>query len=161
MALPLPIHGGRSLVLRDGQHALLLTCFAGCESRDVLAELRRQGLVDGPTRTHEKRGQGPDGDDEARRIAGALQIWSAAGDVGNTLAAAYLARRKLVLPEGASGRVLRFHSWCPYGNEHRPALIGLFTGIHDNVARGILRIALAADGNKLGRRCSDAKPAAQ
>jgi putative DNA primase/helicase len=43
-----PLHGGHSLVLRDGHDGLLLlTCWAGCDRLDVLAELRRRGLVGG------------------------------------------------------------------------------------------------------------------
>src|SRR5216684_2202642 len=42
-----PLHGGRSLALRDGNSGLLVWCFGGCDSRDVLAELRRAGLMEG------------------------------------------------------------------------------------------------------------------
>jgi hypothetical protein len=40
---------GRSatLALRDGHSALLLRCWVGCETQDVLAELRRLGLLAG------------------------------------------------------------------------------------------------------------------
>jgi hypothetical protein len=49
---PVPSHGaGRgdrnpSLEIRDGNCALLVRCYAGCDSRDVLDELRRRGLLD-------------------------------------------------------------------------------------------------------------------
>lgn len=49
---PVPSHGqGRgdrrpSLSIRDGDDRLLVRCFAGCDPRDVLAELRRRGLLD-------------------------------------------------------------------------------------------------------------------
>src|SRR5689334_12949960 len=49
---PVPSHGqGKgdrrpSLSLRDGDHQLLVRCYAGCDPRDVLAELRRRGLLD-------------------------------------------------------------------------------------------------------------------
>jgi hypothetical protein len=37
-----PIHGGRSLLVRDGDAGrILVFCHGGCEARDVLAELRR------------------------------------------------------------------------------------------------------------------------
>ena len=36
-----------------------------------------------------------------------LRIWDEAVDLGGTLAAVYLAGRKLVVPEGVSGRALR------------------------------------------------------
>ena len=61
----------------------------------------------------------------------AAEIWRGASDVGGTLAARYLAGRKLVLPEAVSGRVLRFHPRCAYRNDADepvtiPALIALF-----------------------------------
>lgn len=48
---PVPNHGkGRgdrrpSLSVHDGDDRLLVRCFAGCDPRDVLAELRRRGLL--------------------------------------------------------------------------------------------------------------------
>src|SRR5215471_11796491 len=42
-----PLHGGFSLVLRDGDAGrVLATCWGGCDRLDVLAELRRCGLLD-------------------------------------------------------------------------------------------------------------------
>jgi putative DNA primase/helicase len=50
---PVPSHGkGRgdrapSLSVADGDNGkLLVRCFAGCESRDVLAALKQRGLLD-------------------------------------------------------------------------------------------------------------------
>jgi hypothetical protein len=37
--------GRRTLEVRDGDHVLLATCWHGCDRRDVLAELRRRGLL--------------------------------------------------------------------------------------------------------------------
>jgi hypothetical protein len=43
-----PLHGGRSLVLRDGYDGcVLVTCWGGCDRLDVLAELRQRGLLGG------------------------------------------------------------------------------------------------------------------
>ena len=43
-----PLHGGHSLVLRDGDDGgVLVTCWGGCDRLDVLAELRRCGLLVG------------------------------------------------------------------------------------------------------------------
>jgi hypothetical protein len=42
------VHGGYSLVVRDGRNGRLLAkCWAGCDARDVLAALRRLGLLGG------------------------------------------------------------------------------------------------------------------
>jgi hypothetical protein len=35
-----------SLSIRDGDRGVFLKCHAGCDPRDVLAELRRHGLID-------------------------------------------------------------------------------------------------------------------
>jgi putative DNA primase/helicase len=49
---PVPSHGsGRgdrspSLLVKDGDHAPLFTCFAGCDRRDVVDVLRRRGLLE-------------------------------------------------------------------------------------------------------------------
>jgi len=49
---PVPGHGkGRgdrspSLSISDGKSGLLVHCFAGCDAREVFAELRRRGLLD-------------------------------------------------------------------------------------------------------------------
>jgi hypothetical protein len=46
-----PIHGGVSLTLADGRDGkLLVNCFGGCDSKDVLAELRRRNLLSEPER---------------------------------------------------------------------------------------------------------------
>jgi putative DNA primase/helicase len=42
-----PLHGGVSLALRDGDGGrLLVWCWGGCDGRDVLAALRRLGLLE-------------------------------------------------------------------------------------------------------------------
>ena len=45
-----PVHGslGATLALRDGERGLIVKCFAGCDARDVLAELRRCHMLAGP-----------------------------------------------------------------------------------------------------------------
>jgi len=144
-------------MLRDGDSGrLLVTCWAGCNRLDVIAELRRSGLLDA-------RADGEPHNDPANAIRQndhlaernrrlALEIWNAGHDVGGTLVARYLARRKLVLPEGVSGRAIRFHPACPFGGDRHPTMIGLFRAIVNNEPRAIHRTALAVDGDKLGRK---------
>jgi putative DNA primase/helicase len=51
---PVPSHGkGRgdrqpSLLIKDGAEAVLLKCFAGCDPKDILAELRGRGIAGPP-----------------------------------------------------------------------------------------------------------------
>jgi len=44
-----PVHGSRgaTLALRDGDRGLIVKCFADCDPRDILAELRRRRLITG------------------------------------------------------------------------------------------------------------------
>ena len=44
-----PVHDSRgaTLALRDDNGALIVKCWAGCDGRDVLIELRRRGLTGG------------------------------------------------------------------------------------------------------------------
>jgi hypothetical protein len=97
-----PAHGSRgaTLALRDGGRGLIAKCYAGCEPRDVLAELRRRGLIDGdflasPSRPI-PRGIDPAGD-RARRIEAARCIWDAARDARGSLVATYLAARGIII----------------------------------------------------------------
>src|SRR6476619_3809540 len=73
-----PLHGGRSLVLRDGSGGrLLATCWGGCDRIEVLAELRAQGLLEGRTECSAPRADQPRRDDaghEAARSDRALAI---------------------------------------------------------------------------------------
>jgi putative DNA primase/helicase len=58
---PVPGHGqGKgdrrpSLLIRDGERRLLAHCFAGCDPRDIIAALRRRGLLDEDPRRSERR----------------------------------------------------------------------------------------------------------
>jgi CHC2 zinc finger/Toprim domain len=93
--------------------------------------------------------------DKAGRVR-ALGVWEEAGDLGGTVSAEYLAGRKLDLPEGMSGRVLRHHPRCPWRNEADelvivPALIVLFRDVRTDEPTAILRRALTADGRKIGK----------
>ena len=117
----------------------------------MIAELRRRGLLDdGADRIHNELAEIDHLAERNGRLA--LEIWNAGRDVGGTLAARYLARRKLVLPEGASGRAIRFHSACPFGGDRHPTMIGLFRAIVNNEPRAIHRTALTLDGDKLVAR---------
>jgi putative DNA primase/helicase len=97
-----PVHGSRgaTLALRDGGRGLIVHCHAGCEPRDVLAELRRCGLIGGdflasPSRPI-PRGINPSAD-RVRRTAAARSIWNGARDARGSPVAAYLAARRITI----------------------------------------------------------------
>lgn len=102
-----PLHGGNSLVLRDGSHGrLLLRCWGGgCDPRDLLAELWRRGLLGGAGFTAEPPRHDPaDRHDRERRIGAAYRIWDAAREARGTPVVAYLARRGISAPSHHLGR---------------------------------------------------------
>jgi putative DNA primase/helicase len=106
------VHGSRgaTLALRDGDRGLIVKCWAGCDPHDMLAMLRRRGLI-------ACRGEGAwpapvmgrstDRADAARRTRLALRIWEAARDARGTPVVRYLAGRSITMPVPPSLR------WAP------------------------------------------------
>ena len=153
-----PAHDDRtpSLSVRPGRTRLLLHCFAGCDSTDVLRALQNQRLLDPraapPTGREGRRG-------ERAHNAAALRIWTEARSIQGTPAADYLAARGL---EACSSE-LRFHPSAPVGpkplTRYRPALVAAvrddsgLVAVHrsfiDRRARG--RVAGRAGLGRFGR----------
>jgi len=97
-----PAHGDRtpSLSLRQGDHGLLVTCYAGCDPVDVLRELGRIPLG---------RRFTPPPIQPRTGTANIERLWSEARLATGTLGERYLASRFL-LPISAD---IRFHPRCP------------------------------------------------
>ena len=146
-----PLHGGHSLILCDGDSGrLLATCWAGCDRRKVLAELRARGLL-GDRTEHRPRLSVPHRDEQEnnRRIARARRILDATLPAARSPAAVYLAGRGIELdPWPAS---LRWHPRCPGPHgEPMPAMVALV----EHVARGIVgihRTYITPDYRRLNR----------
>ena len=86
-----PLHGGRNLTLRDGDGGrVLATCWGGCDRRDLLAELRRRGLLD---RDHS---QGQDHPASNAQLSTTFIITVTPNPGGSGGFAAYLADQLLV-----------------------------------------------------------------
>jgi hypothetical protein len=163
-----PCHRDRtpSLSIREGTNGTpLVHCFAGCTQREVIEALDRQGLWDrsrrsiskpaAPRRPVERRDD--DAADQQRRIELARRLWHEGQDPRGTLAERYLTTRELDLDDDLAGRMLRFHPRCWFGSEHHPCLIAAFRPIvgdldEDVPPAAILRIALTADGEKIGKK---------
>ena len=146
-----PLHGGRSLTLRDGDGGrLLVTCWGGCERLDVLAELRRLKLVGGASGYRPITTPRTDSSvRDAERTARAVSIWRAARPIADTPAERYLnsrgiAVRNLPTEQGAS---LRFHPSCPHPSGTKlPAMVALV--VREGVgAVAVHRTYLLADGS--------------
>lgn len=143
-----PAHDDRtpSLSVRIGTTSLLLKCFAGCDTRDVIRAIRSAGVLDGNriAALQENR-RGSRGDDERHRQA-AIRLWGAARPVEDTLASSYLTTRGLSPPY----RQVRFHPRTPLGcgaeRLHLPALI---TAVRDNTGLiAVQRTFLDESGTK-------------
>ncbi len=141
-----PIHGGRSLLVRDGEAGhILVFCHGGCEARDLLSELRRSGLLGGPSENYQsppmRRDDRPD---EAARTAPALAVWRETRPADGTVVESYLANRGLLLP---SPRCLRFHPGCPHPSGRRlPAMVALVEHSERGPV-GVHRTYLRSDGS--------------
>jgi hypothetical protein len=147
-----PLHGGRSLVIRDGDGGCVLaTCWGGCDRLEILAELRRRGLlgryVDFAPRITSSRRRA----DDASRIARALKIWRDTQHGAGSIVERYLASRGIALYRWPTS--LRFHPRCPRpkddaGNELPP--LPTMVALVEHVDRGpvaIHRTFLRPDGS--------------
>lgn len=152
---PVPGHGqGRgdrnpSLSLGDGEAGrLLVTCFSGCDARDVLAELRDRGLVEGrrddgaPPMPAPARQPTPDDAGDAKRRA-ALRLWDQAAPAAGTVVEAYLRHRGVTIPPPPALRFARLKHG-PTGTWH-PAMVAKVEAV-DGRFLGVHRTYLAADG---------------
>jgi putative DNA primase/helicase len=136
-----PAHDDRmpSLSVRDGDRGLLVRCWSGCDPRDVLAELRRRGLIGGQAESRPKAAPGqPEirGANDARRIAAAMDLWSESYRADGTIVERYLRSRGITLPPPAT---IRMHGMMAHreSGEQRPAMVALVehtehgpTGVH-------------------------------
>jgi Toprim domain-containing protein len=96
--------------------------------------------------------------EDLARIARALTIWNEAVDPRGTPAEQYLASRALALDDDVARKVLRYHPRCPWRDENTgatvgvPALVAVFRSVDDDTVTAIQRVALTAEGAKIGRR---------
>ena len=142
-----PLHGGRSLIVRDGDGGcILVTCWGGCDRLAVLAELRRLDLL-GSRAAYgsrlNRRGAAEHRADEARRIALARRIWEDACDPRESAVSRYLAGRGIVLDAWPAS--VRYHPNCPRGRSERaPAMVALVECIERGIV-GLHRTFLTPD----------------
>jgi putative DNA primase/helicase len=146
-----------SLSLGDGNRGLLVKCHAGCSSRDVLAELRRRGLLEqaataaagarnAPRPMYEPQKNERDVDRSRR----ALAVWAEARDPRGTPAWMYLLKRGIALEElpDRISEAVRFHPRCPWEGERRACLVGLWRDAVTNDPRAIHRRPITPAGEK-------------
>jgi hypothetical protein len=154
-----PVHDGHSLCLADGKDGhLLVTCWAGCASVQVLTELRRRGLLDERNSDHvavlparPRNGAKRD----ARRIARALELWREARWALGSPVGRYLRSRGIDLdglPAEARASI-RYHPRCrrpkdEHGNHllPLPAMVCLVQHVRHGPA-AVACTYLRADGS--------------
>ena len=142
-----PLHGGHSLEVSDGQSAVLVTCWAGCSRLEVLAELRRRGLIARradymPQIVIPRRHQG------VSQSAYALTIWQQSLRSAGSPAENYLDGRGIAWPS-----LLRFHPRCPRPRDGAgnilpplPAMVALVEHV-DRVPVSVHCTYLRSDGS--------------
>ena len=150
-----PVHASASatLALRDGDWGLIAHCHAGCRRTDVIAELRRRGLISkvsecvGPTRTVTGADQQPD---TALRLALARRLWDSAQDARGTPVSNYLAGRGIAMPVPLS---LRWNKRCWHSGEraYLPAMVSAIRNV-DGELIGVHRTYLVSDDRGQWRR---------
>lgn len=121
--VPCPAHEDRtpSLSIRQGQHSILVHCFAGCDSGDVMRAIRH---VLGHPVGSQRALPVPAND----RTAPFQRLWSEGVAIAGTLAHRYLRENRgisLLPPD------VRFHPACPMGRGPSPRrlpamLVGVF-----------------------------------
>jgi hypothetical protein len=85
--------------------------------------------------------------DEQERFFRAMKIWGEAMPIENTPVEVYLRTyRKLDIPDGISGSVLRYHPACPFGTATHLCMVALVQNIATNHHQAIHRTALHLDG---------------
>ena len=102
-----PAHADRtpSLSIRQGDRGILVTCHAGCDSRDVLRELSRIARIPDLKRTVIEKANPKPGKPH-------LAIWRAARPIEGTLAERYVRDTRNIWAPLSD---LRFHPRCPKG----------------------------------------------
>jgi hypothetical protein len=130
-----PAHGDSSpsLSIRDGDHGLIVHCWAGCEARDVYAAIRAKGFdVERDDRTNSKPAK--DSSEYRRRQADkAGWLWSRRKPIIGSIAERYV--REVRKYSGLLPPTLGFLP--PLKPEHHPALIAAFAVV-DELEPGVL-----------------------
>jgi hypothetical protein len=94
-----PVHDDRSpsLSIRDGDDQVLVHCFAGCDRRDIIAELRRRGLIEGRSTERALRPRPAPRPPEHKPDPHALEIWRAGTKAPGSIVEPYLRNRNITL----------------------------------------------------------------
>jgi putative DNA primase/helicase len=85
-------------LVKDGDHAVLVTCFGGCDRRDVIDVLRRRSLLETQERS-KASARWPNRDTYTHNPdSEALKIWRGASPAAGSIIESYLRGRGITLP---------------------------------------------------------------
>jgi putative DNA primase/helicase len=152
-----PVHGGRSLAVGDGcQGRLLLKCWAGCDPREILAELRRRGLRNGdagisapPDLAAIERRRNAEARNRQRRISLARDIIASSLPATATVVERYLQTRVPGI-EGVPPMIRYLPMDDPYARHRSGGCRPVMVAVVEHVEHGIVgahRTWLAVDGS--------------
>lgn len=152
-----PAHQDRtpSLKVSDGDNAVLLYCFAGCPTSDVIDALKARGLWETSAergtfsaRSTTRQADGLSTDDTQRRNGDrARRIWKECRPIAGTLGEVYFRNRGITTSLPGT---LRFHPALkhePTGLDF-PAVVAVVTRWPDWDVAAVHRTFLTADGRK-------------
>src|SRR5262249_39971070 len=173
-----PAHDDRnpSLIFWQGHSAIRFKCYSGCSPEDVLAALRRRGLLDDHGRTNRPDnvnstaraaqngdGQKPEDDEAARKFALAQRTCKEAVCIEGTPGALFLHKRAIDITLVPDFGGLRWHAKCPWGSDDTaPCIVARFTDAITGKPRGIWRRPIDGREPKIdgaradGRMCDPA-----
>jgi len=143
-----------SMELVRGQRAILVKCYAGCDPRNLIDELRSRGFDMG---RGNKRGEprvapvAPALDVEDRGVALARAVWAESVSARGSPVEYYLAGRGLVLPAEVNGAVIRFHPRCLRGKERAMAMVTALRDAETDRLIGIHRTYITRDYRRIDK----------
>ena len=154
-----PIHAssGPTLALRDGERGLIVKCWAGCQPRDVLVELRRRDLLNAnagdtakpPDPAAERRRHESEAVHRQQRITLARDMWRSAIPPSGTVVERYLRSRDIEIPVPPSIRFIGMHtSYGRHGpsGDRRPVMVAAVEHVENGLV-GVSRTFLSIDGS--------------
>jgi hypothetical protein len=116
VSCPLVSHGkGRgdrnpSLLVKDGDKVPLFKCFGGCDTRDIIAELRRRGILDGNAKSHSAHApKKVETMPQHVPCPEAIEIWGKASRATGSIVERYLQARGIKLESPPSLRLSGGH----------------------------------------------------
>jgi putative DNA primase/helicase len=146
-----PVHDDRSpsMSIKDGDDAVLVKCFSGCDNGDIINALRSLGMIDDAeprdSYTYRPRHEPKPIEIDPRKAEAVIRLWKECEPIQGTIAETYLRTRGIGIEIPVS---LRFHPELKHGPSGQcfPALVAGFQGA-DRGMNAVHRTFLRPDGS--------------